>query len=147
MGCILLWTFLDKLFGLGFSTPAGQSWLNGTSPTAGFLKFGTAGPFASMYHALAGNPVVDWLYMLGVAGVGMALLFGIGVRIAGYLGSLMMLLFWSAVLPPEHNPFLDEHIIYILVLIGLPEVQAGRHIGFGQWWANTKLVQKYKILE
>lgn len=147
MGWIFLWTFLDKLFGLGFATEAGKSWLDGVSPTLGFLKFGTQGPFASIHQAMAGNAVVDWLYMLGLALIGLALLFGVGVRIAGYTGSIMMFLIWSAVLPPEHNPFMDDHIIYILVLLGLTFVPAGRYLGLGQWWASTTVVQKYRILE
>lgn len=147
MGWVFLWTFLDKLFGLGSATEAGKSWLDGVSPTLGFLKFGTTGPFTSIYQSIAGQAVVDWLYMIGLGLVGLALILGLGVRIAGYSGSLMMLLIYTAALPPEHNPFMDEHIIYIIVLIGLTFVNAGRYLGLGQWWSNTKLVQKYKIFE
>ncbi|WP_327256281.1 hypothetical protein [Streptomyces sp. NBC_01244] len=39
-----IWPFLDKLFGLGFSTPAAKSVINGGSPTEGFLLHGTKGP-------------------------------------------------------------------------------------------------------
>src|SRR3546814_5818912 len=33
VGSVFLWAFLDKLFGLGYSTPSERSWLNGGSPT------------------------------------------------------------------------------------------------------------------
>lgn len=147
MGWIFLWTFFDKLLGLGFSTTSAQAWVHGISPTLGFLKFGSVGPFASIYQAMAGNAVVDWLYMLGLLCIGVALLLGVGVRIAGYTGSVMMLLIWSVALPPVHNPFMDEHIVYILVLLGLAFARAGNYLGLGQWWANTKLVQRYTILQ
>ena len=37
LGWIFLWAFLDKLFGLGHSTPSTGAWINGGSPTKGFL--------------------------------------------------------------------------------------------------------------
>lgn len=147
LGFIFLWAFFDKVFGLGFSTAPDKSWLLGNSPTYGFLAFATKGPFASFYQSLAGNVVVDWLFMLGLLGIGTALILGITTRLAGYAGVLLMLLMWSAVLPPEHNPLLDDHIIYALVLIGLTMVKSGQWFGLGNWWAKIKLVKKYPILE
>ncbi|MBI2577711.1 MAG: hypothetical protein HYV77_02605, partial [Candidatus Wildermuthbacteria bacterium] len=37
IGWIFFWAFIDKLWGLGFATAAGNSWLNGGSPTTTFL--------------------------------------------------------------------------------------------------------------
>ena len=37
LGWVFLWAFLDKLFGLGHATPAKRAWINGGSPTKGFL--------------------------------------------------------------------------------------------------------------
>ncbi len=147
MGWMFLWAFFDKLFGLGFATKIDKSWILGNSPTYGFLKLGTHGPFASFFQSLAGNAFVDWLFMLGLLFLGIALLFGIGVRFASYAGSLLLFLMWLSLLPPENNPFLDEHIIYIIILIGLGIVKAGHWFGFGKWWSKTKLVGKYKFLE
>ena len=45
LGWTFLWAFLDKVFGLGFSTPSDRSWLSGGSPTEGFLANSAAGPF------------------------------------------------------------------------------------------------------
>ena len=137
MGWLLLWTFIDKF----------PAWLDGTSPTTGFLKFGTSGPLASFYQGLAGSVAVDWLYMVGLALMGIALIVGIGVKIAGYAGALFMILLYSAALPPEHNPFLDEHLVYVLVLIGLALSRSGHTLGLGRWWANTGLVKRFPFLE
>ena len=85
--------------------------------------------------------------MLGLLLIGLALILGIGVKIAGYSGALMMLLIWLALLLPKHNPILDEHIIYLVVLLGLTIVKSGQWFGLGKQWANTKIVKKYPILE
>ncbi len=85
--------------------------------------------------------------MSGLLFVGLALIFGIFVRIASLIGALLMFLMWTALLPPEHNPFLDEHIIYLIVLIGLMISESGQRFGLGKKWSNTKLVEKYKFLK
>lgn len=145
MGWSLLWPFLDKLFGLGFATSPKDAWIAGGSPTLGYLKFGTSGPFAPFFQGIAGNPIVDWLFMLGLLLVGLALLLGIGVTIAGYSGAVMMLLLWLSHLPPESNPILDQHIVYLIILIGLVRVKAGQWIGLGKWW--SQLVKNYPFLQ
>ena len=38
--------------------------------------------------------------------------------------------------------FMDDHIIYALVLIGLDAVGAGKTLGLGGRWARTALVQR-----
>jgi len=116
MSFIFLWAFVDKVFGLGFATTAEKAWINGASPTAGFLSFGTHGPFASMFQSLVGMPVVDWLFMLGLLFVGMTLLLNRYVMWGAAAGVVMMLLMWLAALPPENNPIVDDHIVYALVL-------------------------------
>ena len=141
MGWLLLWAFLDKLWGLGFSTSPDKSWLSGNSPTLGYLKSAT-GPLASLYQSIAGHPVTDFLFMFGLLCVGVALILGIGIRIAGYSGALIMFLMWSSHFPPAQNPFLDDHIIYILVFIGLTFSSAGDMWGLGTWWSKTGLVKK-----
>jgi len=148
IGWIFFWAFIDKVFGLGFATVAGKGWIDGASPTFGFLKFAAKGPFIDFYQGLAGNPIVDWLFMAGCLGIGIAFLLGIGMRIAAYSGILMYILMYTAgFIPPEHNPFLDEHIMYPLLMLGLMKIEAGRWLGFGEWWSNTALVKKFLILK
>ena len=117
MGFIFLWAFFDKVFGLGFATTVEKAWIHGGSPTAGFLSFGVKGPFAEIFHSLAGIAVVDWLFMLGLLFVGLTLLFNKYLKWGCLAGSLMLLLMYLALLLPANNPIIDEHIVYILVLL------------------------------
>jgi len=142
LGWVFLWAFLDKLFGLGRGTAAANAWLDGGSPTAGFLGKAATGPFAGFYHSIAGSVVADVLFMAALLGIGVALLLGIGMRIAAGAGALLTVLMWTAVLPPETNPFMDDHLIYAAVLIVLALLGAGNTWGFGRMWAATPLVRR-----
>lgn len=147
MGWMFLWAFLDKTFGLGYATAPSGAWINGGSPTAGFLKFGSSGLFEGFYQGLAGNQIVDALFMGALLLLGMALVLGIGQKVSGYMGGLFVLLLWSANVPPANNPLVDQHIIYLFLLIGLSKVRAGRTLGLGRRWAETVLVRRYPMLE
>lgn len=147
LGAIFLWAFLDKLFGLGFSTAKESAWIAGGSPTYGFLAFATKGPFATLFQSLANSTIIEWVFMLGLLFVGVALLSGILVRPASFVGAMMLFLMWLAVLPPEHHPFLDDHLVYLAIMIGFIFVHAGKYWGFGTWWRNHAFVKKYSFLE
>jgi thiosulfate dehydrogenase [quinone] large subunit len=116
MGFIFTWAFLDKLFGLGFATTSARAWINGGSPTFGFLSNSPTGPFADFFNSLAGLPVVDWMFMLGLIFIGLTLLLNKYIVWGSIAGMVLMLLMYLAVLPPSNNPLVDEHIVYILVL-------------------------------
>jgi thiosulfate dehydrogenase (quinone) large subunit len=145
MGWVFLWPFLDKMFGLGHGTASVHAWINGGNPTKGFLS-GSIGPFSSIYHSIAGAGLVNWLFMVGLIAIAVMLLLGIGMRFACAAGALMVVLMWSASLPPEDDVFMDNHIIYALLLIGLALVGAGNTLGLGRWWTQTSLVQRYPWL-
>ena len=68
-GFVFLWAFLDKTFGLHYSTPSARAWIHGGSPTRGFLSNVAVGPFQSAFHSIAGNPVADWLFMRSACSV------------------------------------------------------------------------------
>jgi len=116
LGFIFLWAFLDKTFGLGFATKSTGAWINGGSPTAGFLTHGTQGPFASFFQGLAGVPMVDWLFMLGLLFIGVTLLAKRFLKWGAFAGIVMMALMYLAALWPANNPLIDEHIIYLFLL-------------------------------
>jgi thiosulfate dehydrogenase [quinone] large subunit len=141
IGWIFLWAFLDKLFGLGHATASARSWLNGGSPTNGFLAHAT-GPFAGIYHSMAGDALWDWLFMAALIGIGAALILGIGMRVATISGVVLLVLMWSAALPSANNIFMDEHLIYAITLVGLFLVGAGRTVGLGEAWSRTTLVRR-----
>jgi thiosulfate dehydrogenase [quinone] large subunit len=157
MGFIFAWAFLDKLFALGFSTgrleggnidffAQGGAWLNGGSPTRGFLS-GSRGPLASFWQGIAGDTWVSWVFMAALAAVGAALLLGIGLRVAAVGGSVLLLTMWSVAMLPASNPFVDSHIIYALVLVVLALTAAGDTWGLGARWSRTRLVQRLPFLK
>lgn len=146
LGWTFLWPFLDKTFGFGHETAHADAWIRGGSPTSGFLGHATAGPFANFYQGLAGHAVFDWLFMLGLLGIGVALIAGVATRLAAAAGALLLVMMWSAVLPPANNLFMDEHLIYALVLGVLALSAAGRTLGLGRTWESLPIVKGLPFL-
>jgi thiosulfate dehydrogenase (quinone) large subunit len=142
LGWVFLWAFLDKTFGLGYATTDKAAWINGGHPTQGFLKNSPKGPFKEFYNGIAGAAWADWLFMAGLLGIGLALILGIGMRIAAAAGTLLLVMMWTAVLPPTTNPFMDDHLIYAGTIVGLALAGAGTTFGLGKWWGDTALVQR-----
>lgn len=147
LGFVFAWAFVDKLFGLGHDTTAKQAWIHGGHPTLGFLKFSAAGPLKGFYHGIAGAAWADWLFMLGLAGIGAALLLGVGMRLAAVAGTALLVMMWSVVLPPDNNVFLDDHLVYALLVVGLALAGAGDTLGLGRWWGGTRLVRRFPVLK
>ncbi|MCX4999956.1 hypothetical protein OG739_04840 [Streptomyces longwoodensis] len=153
-GFVFLWAFLDKTFGLGYATASGKGWIDGGSPTKGFLSSVAAGPTESTFHSWAGDPWADWLFMLGLLGIGVAVMAGVALRPAAVAGTAMMALMWLAEWPPaKHqsngapsmstNPFTDYHVIYALTLIALAAAGAGATWGLGRPWARLPIVRDH----
>jgi len=156
-GFVFLWAFFDKAFGWGYSTPSAKAWIHGGSPTKGFLSSVEVGPFQSFFHNIAGTGWANWLFMLGLLGVGLALVLGIGMRIAAGTAVLILALMWFAEYPlARHtsagkasgstNPITDYHFVYAVGAIVLALTYAGHTWGLGKWWASLPIVQKYRWL-
>jgi thiosulfate dehydrogenase [quinone] large subunit len=156
-GFVFLWAFLDKTFGFGYATPSARAWINGGSPTKGFLSNVEVGPLQNSFHSIAGNPVVDWLFMLGLLGIGIALIAGIGLRISAVATTIMMAGMWLAEFPLAQttaagkpsvstNPIVDYHVAYALIAIVAAAAYAGHTWGFGRLWARLPFVQKNRWL-
>lgn len=145
LGFIFLWAFLDKLLGLGFSTPSEGAWVNGGSPTAGYLS-NLMGVFSPFFASIAGNPLVDWLFMLGLLGVGVGLILGIAMRVSILSGAVMLYLMWLTVLPLSTNPLVDDHIIYIAVLAVLWFSTSLQRFSMGHVWRVLPVVKKHRWL-
>ncbi|WP_424533579.1 hypothetical protein ACOZ38_24905 [Sphaerisporangium viridialbum] len=147
LGWIFLWAFLDKTFGWGFATPAGRAWIRGGSPTTGYLKRVSGNALGGLFGALAGRTWVDWLFMIGLLGIGVALMLGVAIRIAAAAGALMLVLMWAAELPLVNNPLLDDHLVYAIVLAGLTLAGVGDTLGLGRWWGGRRPVRDYPALK
>lgn len=145
IGWVFLWAFLDKTFGLGFATPAERAWVNGGDPTFGYLS-NADGTFGSFFQGLAGQAWVTWLFMLGLLGIGLALIGGIGMRIAAVAGALMYGLMYLASLPLENNPVVDDHLTGAVIVVLLALAYAGDTWGLGNWWKQTALVKRFPWL-
>jgi thiosulfate dehydrogenase [quinone] large subunit len=158
-GFTFLWAFLDKTLALGFATGKDQdgnvdrfgdaAWINGGSPTEGFLNFGVPAdnPFKDIFTSMAGQAWVDWLFMLGLLGIGVTLLLGVGMRIGTAAGALMYAFMYAAVLPLENNPIVDDHLTGVIVMVVLGLAAAGTTWGLGRQWRRTALVERYPVLK
>lgn len=154
-GLTFLWAFLDKLLALGYATgrsvdPAtgeevlerfgDAAWINGGSPTFGFLSFGADGPFQGFYNSIAGAAWADWLFMIGLLGIGVGLTLGIAMRLSTVSAAVMYVLMWTVALPPPNNPVLDDHLLGAISMVVLLLAAAGTTWGLGEKWNRTPLV-------
>ena len=142
LGWSFFWAFLDKFFGLGFATCRLESgdidflcesaMSQGGSPTYGFLEFGTRGSHTGGlfdWMASAGPDTIgfaDVLFMAALFFGGLALMLGIGVRIAAYGGALLMFFMFLAVdVWPTNNPINSSHVIEMVAFLGIASVGPG----------------------
>ncbi|WP_203736006.1 DoxX family membrane protein, partial [Paractinoplanes durhamensis] len=142
-GFVFLWAFLDKTFGLGYSTPSAKAWINGGSPTKGFLSSVDVGPLQGFFHNIAGTTFANWSFMIGLLAIGLALILGIGLRVAAGAGALMMAFMWLAEWPlasGSSNPIVDYHVVYGLAAIVFALTYAGQTWGLGKIWAKLPIV-------
>jgi thiosulfate dehydrogenase (quinone) large subunit len=158
-GLTFLWAFFDKLLALGFATGKNpetgvvdrfgpDAWINDGNPTFGFLTFGVPedNPFRDTFNSIAGDAWTNWLFMLGLLGIGLALTFGVGIRLAAVSGVVLYLLMWVASWPLENNPVIDDHLLGAITLTVLALTLAGDTWGLGKMWGKTHLVQRFPVL-
>ncbi|MDO5495149.1 MAG: DoxX family protein [bacterium] len=143
-GFYFLWAFLDKLFGLGFSTPGERAWINGGSPTAGYLAGATAddvnNPFKPLFEFFLGwGTLADIIFMAGLLGIGVAVLLGAGLKIAAIAGTLLVGFMWLSQFPLTRggsNPILTSHWLESLAMIVSATTLAGDTWGVGKIWGR-----------
>jgi thiosulfate dehydrogenase [quinone] large subunit len=87
--------------------------------------------------------------MVGLFAIGVALVLGICLKIAGWSGALLVFLIWLALVPSTNNPLVDQHVVYMALMIGLAtiELKSGEYYGLGKWWKSRGWVKKCPILE
>jgi thiosulfate dehydrogenase [quinone] large subunit len=145
VGFIFLWAFLDKAFGFGYSTASENAWINGGKPSQGFLTMGAIGPLKDVFVSMA-SPATDVLFMLGMLGVGLAVMLGIGLRVSAVAGPIIMAMMWLAEWPLQSgssNPLIDYHVIYAIALVIFAVAFAGDTWGLGRWWRELPIVRRF----
>ncbi len=146
-GFIFLWAFLDKTFGLGYATPAERAWINGGTPSQGFLTGDAVmGPLKPFFASIA-SPATDVLFMIAMLAIGSAVMLGIGLRVSAVAGTFVLLLMYLAEWPASFNagstnPIVNYHVIYALSLVLIAVLSAGDTWGAGRAWKRLGLVQR-----
>jgi thiosulfate dehydrogenase [quinone] large subunit len=137
MGFFLIWSGFDKLI-TDFSA-------------GGFLANASKGPlkdiFVDMGTSQTALDVIDPLVIWGQILIGFSLILGLFTRVGAFFGALQMLMFYLAVLWPEHNPFIDDHFIYIGIFALLGALGAGRIVGIDSYLEQTETVKKMPALK
>ncbi|KKW45930.1 MAG: hypothetical protein A3A43_00210 [Candidatus Liptonbacteria bacterium RIFCSPLOWO2_01_FULL_56_20] len=117
----------------------------------GYLK--GAKNLAGFYQWLANPdilPAVNFINEWGLALLGVSLILGIAVRLSSVLGAILMLLYYIPILdfpyPNAHAYIVDEHIIYIFVLLFFAASRAGRIYGLEKWCASLPICSKFPWL-
>ena len=93
--------------------------------------------------------------MLGMLGVGVALIAGVALRAAAAAGVVILTMMWFAEFPlAQHtsagaasastNPLTDYHFIYAVALIVLAATYAGNTWGLGRLWARLPFVNRHR---
>ena len=119
--------------------------------------FALKGPFADNIQAVtgfqmtqAGPQVAGWLdavYMISMLLIGLGLITGVMTRLAAVGGIIWMATFYlGTAIWPEHNPFVDDHVIMAAVLVGLILANAGRYYGLGKVWQRYRFVGDRRYL-
>jgi thiosulfate dehydrogenase [quinone] large subunit len=105
--------------------------LSGGFSAADFLENAT-GPFAGFYMGIGANTtmltitnvMVPWGELL----IGITIILGIFVRFASFWGIVLMVLYYTASLPPE-NGWISRHIIYFSVFLSFIFSGTGYFLG------------------
>jgi thiosulfate dehydrogenase (quinone) large subunit len=156
IGFEFLWAFLDKTFGLGYHTASAKAWIHGGSPTTGFLSGVNVGPLQGTFHSIAGVTAVDWLFMLGLLGVGVALILGVALRPAAISGCTMLLMMYVASWPfakmgggvptASTNPIVDDHVVSFMALVAIGAFAALSVGMISRRWSALTFVRSHSWL-
>jgi thiosulfate dehydrogenase (quinone) large subunit len=163
LGLMYLWAFVAQGFGVGytnvkttqqppppdaaapapvtygwtFTYDADNGWISSGfkhSPSEAYLTKNTHGPVGTLLTDLP-TGLTDFGWIFALAGLGIALTFGVFSRIAGWGGFALNMVIWFAAFPPSTNPLIDgEHMAFALSILLLMWIQASNYWGFGRWW-------------
>ena len=158
LGFVFLWSFLDKAFALGFSTGRNpdtgvidffgpDAWINGGSPTDGAILFGAEGsvrrPVREPRRVGMGRVGVHAQHAADRHGADP----GCGDPARRDRRDHLDGVFYTlTAIWPEHNPFVDEHVVRTIALVVIAMMGAA-----GTWvwesWERTALVKRFPVLK
>ncbi len=145
IGWLLLWGFLDKLFGLGYRTPWGEGMLFGYHPTE-WLKYSSGGILGDFWQGIEPNLPMDLLLMAGLLLVGLCLILGVASKIATIATVAFMLCMFSLWMPPQDNPVLDYHIILAVAALAIYYLHGFERYSVYGWYKGLWIVRDHPIL-
>lgn len=117
--------------------------LNPDWSAAGYIR--SAKNFSFFYNLFLNSsvlPVINFLNEWGLLLVGIALIFGIFIRIYSAVGILLMVLYYFVLAFPYPNAnsfIVDDHIIIIAGLLVLSAFRAGRVWGLEEWCSKLPI--------
>lgn len=96
-------------------------------------------------------PVVNDLVKYGFSLLGLALIIGVFTRLVAMFGSILMVLLY---IPALHFPYvgksallIDDHIVYVAVLLVLAAYNAGRVWGLEEWLFKLHILKRFPKLK
>lgn len=146
LGWMMIWAFLDKMFGLGYPSPPEVAVINGGSPTEYYLSELVSGPFSGIWNALAGNTVVDTALMLGLLGVGIGMMLGIASKLSTIGMVVMVLLMFTLNIPPDDNPLVNYHVLYAVAGLAIYWLGGFETYGLNERWKRLPMVKNVSWL-
>ena len=146
LGWMFLWAFFDKLFGLGFSTPAGSGMIDGGSPSS-FVVYVTGGIFGDLFNNLAGNGFIDILMMLGLLALSISLILGITSKLGTFGAILFCVMMFLLHVPPSDNPIVDYHIVYVIAILAVYWLGGFGRLSLYDKWMSMGIVKRFPILQ
>ena len=110
LGFAFLWATLDKTFGSAMPPHPPRPGSTAAHPPRGSSAASRSAP-SRPPSPQGRDPLANWLFILGLLGIGVALILGIGLRVAAVSGTLMML---GCGRPSGHWPSsprpVDDHV-------------------------------------
>jgi len=146
IGWMMLWPFFDKLLGLGFQTPSGAGLVDGGSPSS-FVVYVASGIFKDLFNSLAGNSIIDLIFMAGLLILGIALILGFAAKLTSIAMTVFLILMYMLVVPPTDNPVIDYHITWILAIWAIYFLGGYERLSIYNRWKEFGLVKRFPILE
>ena len=138
MGWLFFWAGITKVLDPTWSA---AGYLQGAKTFTNFYLWLTTPGLLSLT-----NFVNEW----GLTLLGATLILGVFVRLSSVLGAMLMLLYYFPILqfpyPNVHSFIVDEHIIYISVLLFFAATRAGRVWGLERWCSGLPICSKFTKL-